>query len=99
MHHVKTGDDLLTTGQVEEAAVEYHRANHASPNHPRERLGLARVAAARGHYTRALALYRALLSETPTAEVATAIGDILSRGGDTRGASEMYARAETLTRK
>jgi predicted negative regulator of RcsB-dependent stress response len=62
-------------------------------------LGLARVAVARGHYTRALELYRALLDETPTPEVATAIGDILARGGDTHGASQMYARAATLTRE
>lgn len=99
VHHVQNGNRLFESGQIEEAAVEYHRANHAFPNHPEARFGLARVAVARGHYTRALELYGALLDDAPTPEVATKIGDILALGGDTRGARVMYAHAETLTRK
>lgn len=99
VHHAQAADVLLQKGKIEEAAVEYHRANLASPNHPHARIGLARVAAARGHYTRALELYRGLLDDAPTSEVAMEIGDILALAGDTRGAAEMYARAETLTRK
>jgi len=96
VHHARIGDVLLGKGRIEEAAVEYHRATLAVPSHPRARTGLARVAAARGHYTRALELYRALWDDAPTEEVATEIGDILVRAGDSRGAEEMYARASAL---
>jgi tetratricopeptide (TPR) repeat protein len=97
-HYAQAGNLLFQMGQVEAAAVEFHRADHVFPNHPYARGGLARVAAARGHYTRALALYRSLLEETPTPELAAAMGDLLMRIGDTRGADEMYARAEALER-
>ncbi|MBI3046775.1 MAG: DUF4331 family protein [Acidobacteria bacterium] len=39
------------------------------------------------------------LNEAPTPEVAAAIGDLLARTGDARGADEMYARAEALERE
>jgi tetratricopeptide (TPR) repeat protein len=77
IHHLRIGDVLFHKGKIEEAAVEYHRANLASPNHPQARAGLARVAAARGHYSRALELYGSLMDEGPTPEVARAIDDIL----------------------
>jgi hypothetical protein len=76
--YVRAGDTLLVKGKVDEAAVEYHRANLASPNHPQARAGRARVAAARGHYYQALDLYRSLMAEAPTPEVAKAIDDILA---------------------
>ena len=60
---------------------------------------MARVVAARGDYTRALGLYRALLREAPTPELAASVGDLLARTGDAAGAEAMYAQAETLERE
>ncbi|MBI2188693.1 MAG: HupE/UreJ family protein [Acidobacteria bacterium] len=78
LEHARAGDLLFDRGHVDAAAVEYHLADQASPNHLRARTGLARVAAARGHYTRALELYRSVMEDAPTPEVAAAIDDILA---------------------
>ena len=86
-------------GRIDAAAREFARAQHVFPGHPYARTGLARVAAARGAYAHALEMYRALLDETPTPELAVAVGDLLVHTGDSAGAEAMYERAETLERE
>jgi tetratricopeptide (TPR) repeat protein len=98
-HHAQVGYILFHMGRVDAAALEFARAQHVFPGHPYARTGLARVAAARGAYTRALEMYRALLDEAPTPELAVTVGDLLARTGDTDGAEAMYERAETLERE
>jgi tetratricopeptide (TPR) repeat protein len=98
-HYAQLGNLLFQMGRVDEAAFEYLRASHVFPGHPYARSGLARVAAARGYYRRALELYGSLLEEMPTPELAVAIGDLLAETGDARGADESYARAEALERE
>jgi tetratricopeptide (TPR) repeat protein len=98
-HHAQVGNILFHMGRVDAASREFARAQHAFPGHPYARAGLARVAAARGDYARALGMYRALLEEGPTPELAATVGDLLARTGDAAGAEAMYARAETLERE
>jgi len=98
-HHAQTGHLLFQMGSIDAASRELGRAQHAFPGHPYARAGLARVAAARGDYTRALAMYRGLLEEAPTPELAASVGDLLARTGDAAGAEAMYEQAETLERE
>ena len=98
-HYSQVGNILFRMGRIDAASHEFARAQHAFPGHPYARTGLARVAAARGDYPRALGLYRALLEEAPTPELAASVGDLLARTGDAAGAEAMYARAETLERE
>ena len=97
-HYAQVGNILFRTGRIDAASLEYARGLHAFPGHPYARAGAARVAAARGDYTRALGLYRALFREAPTPELAARVGDLLARTGDAAGAEAMYAQAETLER-
>lgn len=98
-HHAQVGNILLQMGRIDAASREFARAQHVFPGHPYARTGLARIAAARGEYTRALGMYRGLLAEAPTPELAVTVGDLLARTGDAAGAEAMYAQAETLERE
>ena len=98
-HHAQVGNILFQMGRVDEASREFARAQHVFPDHPYARAGLARVAAARGAYERALGMYRALLDEAPTPELSATVGDLLAATGDAAGAEQMYARAEALERE
>ena len=98
-HHAQVGNILFQMGRVDAASREFARAHHVFPNHPYARAGLARVAAARGAYDRALGMYRALLDEAPTPELAATVGDLLAATGDAAGAERMYERAEALERE
>jgi tetratricopeptide (TPR) repeat protein len=98
-HHAQVGALLFQLGRVDAAASAFARADHAFPNHPYARAGLARVAAARGNYQRALSMYRALMTEAPTPELAAVIGDLFARIGNVRDAESMYEQAETLERE
>jgi len=98
-HHAQIGNILFHMGRIDPASREYARAQHAFPGHPYARAGLARVAAARGDFTRALGMYRGLLAEAPTPELAATVGDLLARTGDAAGAEAMYTQAETLERE
>jgi tetratricopeptide (TPR) repeat protein len=86
-------------GRIDDAAREFAQADYVFPNHPYARSGLARVAAARGNYSHALELYRSLMAEAPTPELAATIGDLLARLGDRQGSEAMYAEAESLERE
>jgi tetratricopeptide (TPR) repeat protein len=98
-HHVQVGGLLFQMGRIDDAARAFARADYAFPNHPYARSGLARVAAARGNYGRALELYRSLMAESPTPELAAAIGDLLATLGDRQAAEAMYVQAESLERE
>jgi tetratricopeptide (TPR) repeat protein len=98
-HYSQLGNLLLQMGRVDAAAREFARGSHAFPGHPYARSGLARVAVARGDYGRAIDLYRALMADAPTPELAASIGDILAFRGDAGGAQKMYEQAEALERE
>jgi tetratricopeptide (TPR) repeat protein len=98
-HYAQLGNLHFQIGDLDAAAREYAHADYAFPGHPYARVGLARVAAARGDRTKALERYRELFDEAPTPELAAAIGDLLDAQGDRAGALSMYERAEALERE
>ena len=97
-HYAQLGNLHFAAGDLDAASREYQRANYTFANHPYARHGLARVAAARGDTAGSLQLHRELLSEAPTPELASAVGDLLSAMGDAAGARAMYTEAEQLER-
>jgi tetratricopeptide (TPR) repeat protein len=97
-HYAQIGNLLLQTHDVDGAAREFARADHTFPGHPFAAAGTARVAAARGQFDRALAIYEDLMKTVPTTDTAIAIGELLAQKGDTAGADAMYARAEAIER-
>ncbi len=88
----------LQKGAVDEASRAYDRALFAFPRHPYARAGQAKVAAVRADFDRALAIYRELLAQAPTPELAAQVGDLLHRRGDVDAASAAWAEAERLER-
>lgn len=88
----------LQKGAVDEASRAYDRALFAFPRHPYARAGQAKVAAVRADFDRALAIYRELLAQAPTPELAAQVGDLLHRRGDVDAASAAWAQAERLER-
>jgi tetratricopeptide (TPR) repeat protein len=97
-HYAQLGNLHFQMGDLDSAAREYGRANYVFPGHPYARVGLARVAAARGDLVAALGRYRELFNEAPTPELAAAIGDLLYAQGHRAAAMSMYERAEVLER-
>ena len=95
-HYAQLGNLHFQMGELDSAAREYAHANHVFPGHPYARVGLARVASARGDLATALGRYRELFDEAPTPELAAAIGDLLNAQGNHAAAMSMYERAEML---
>ena len=69
------------------------------PNHPYAMSGLARVIIADGDHAGALAIYQRMFGETPTPELAFAIGDLEARRGRGEAAEAMYVEGERLERE
>ena len=98
-HYAQVGNLLLQTGDVDGAAREFARAEHAFPGHPFAEAGRARVAVARGQSHDALTMYLALMKTAPTSDTAIAAAELLAEQGANAGADAMYARAEAIERE
>src|SRR2546422_1874688 len=97
-HYAQLGNLHFQMGDLDSAEREYRYGNYVFPGHPYARVGLARIAAARGDLATALGRYRELFDEAPTPELAAAIGDLLNAQGNRAAAMSMYERAEVLER-
>ncbi len=93
-HHAQVGDLYLRLGKLHEADAEYIAASHAFPGHPFAMTGYARLLAARGERTSALALLQELARTAPTPDLAARIGDLLFQLGRRDEAERQYALAE-----
>ena len=93
-HHAQVGDLYLRLGKLHEADTEYIAASHAFPGHPFAMTGYARLLAARGERTSALALLQELARTAPTPDLAARIGDLLLQLGRRDEAERQYALAE-----
>lgn len=93
-HHAQIGHLLLQSGLLDAAEREYEHAEYSFPGHPFASEGLARVAAARGDFSRALELASPRHDGPPTATEAALQGDLLTALGRTPEAERQYALAE-----
>jgi len=93
-HHAQLGDLHYQLGHLAAADREYRHAAFTFADHPLALAGLARVDAARGDLTAALAGYATLMASAPTPEYAARMGELeqtLGRAGD---ATRHFALAE-----
>ena len=93
--HAHMGDLYLQIGKRHEARQEYALASQAFPGHPFAVMGYARVIAAEGDVSGALALLQRLAESSPTPDLAARIGDVLERLGRHDEAERQWALAET----
>jgi tetratricopeptide (TPR) repeat protein len=93
-HHAQLGHLLLQMGDLDGAQREFEHAEYSFPGHPYADDGLARVAAARGDFARALEMATARHDGPPTAAEAALSGDVLTALGRTADAERQYALAE-----
>ena len=93
-HHAQVGDLYLRLGKLHEAEAEYILASHAFPGHPFAMMGYARLLAARGEQSGALALLQELAKTAPTPDLAARTGDLLAQLGRRDEAERQYALAE-----
>ncbi|HEY7259111.1 MAG TPA: tetratricopeptide repeat protein [Gaiellales bacterium] len=83
-------------GRYAEAARSYRTALHIDPGFLHARAAEAKLAAARGDYTRAAAGYRAVVARYPLPAYVIALGDVYRAAGRPAAAKRQYAlvRAE-----
>jgi tetratricopeptide (TPR) repeat protein len=93
-HRAQVGDLYLRLGRRHEAESAYIAASHAFPGHPFAMIGYARLLAARGEQSGALALLQELARTAPTPDLAARTGDLLARLGRRDEAERQYALAE-----
>ena len=84
------GELHLSIGNVDAAAKQFDRASQIAPDYYLPKVGLARVAAARGDLKRAIAIYSDIVDRYPAPVYVMALGDLLGRSGDAAGARRNY---------
>jgi len=78
-------------GDLAAAEAEYRRALVGFPDYVHARVGLGRVAAARGDYRAAIAIFEPLVQAMPLPEFIIALGDLYTIEGRTDDAERQYA--------
>jgi tetratricopeptide (TPR) repeat protein len=94
--HVQLGNLFFatTTGN---AGREFQQALDIYPKYAGAQAGLARVAAAHGDFTRAIALYSEVNARAPALENVIALGEVYTRAGRPQDAAKQYALAGAIT--
>ena len=93
-HRAQLGDLHYQLGHLSDAEREYRHAAFTFADHPMALAGLARVAAARGDLTTALAGYATLMASAATPEYAARIGELEQALGRPVDAARHFALAE-----
>lgn len=93
-HYAQVGDLFFHMGRLADAEREYARANFTFPNHPFAVAGIARTKAAHGDLAGALDLYRRVMEQTPTPELAARMGELEARLGHADAANRDFSLAE-----
>jgi tetratricopeptide (TPR) repeat protein len=93
-HHAQLGDLYRQLGRPEEAALEYAWADYSFPGHPFAERGLAELLEARGDLAGAVTKFEALMTRSPSPDLAAKLGDLYARAGRDGDASRAYALAE-----
>ncbi|HLG56834.1 MAG TPA: tetratricopeptide repeat protein [Vicinamibacterales bacterium] len=97
-HHAQLGHLHLEMGRLPDARREFSHADHVFRGHPFAGAGLARVAAADGHFRGALDIVTAILATTPTPADLAFSGDMLAALGRRDEAERQYRLAEAAWR-
>jgi tetratricopeptide (TPR) repeat protein len=94
---VQLGNLYFNSGDLAQAEQSYQRTLTTSANYAPAEAGLARVAAARGDYARAIELLTPLVNRIPLPEYVILLGDVYTAAGQPDAAAQQYAlvRVET----
>jgi tetratricopeptide (TPR) repeat protein len=92
------GTEQASLGRLREAEAAFEASLVTYPGYFRALAGLASVRAAQRRDREAAALYRQALAVVPLPEYAAALGDVLTRAGDTEDAQRQYALVEHIGR-
>jgi tetratricopeptide (TPR) repeat protein len=98
---VQLGNLYFDCGRLLRAERSYREALARFPGYVHAQAALARVAAARGQYGRASALYRSAVAKLPLPQYEGALGDVLRLAGNSAEAERAYgvvAATEELLR-
>ncbi|MCC6454630.1 MAG: tetratricopeptide repeat protein [Caldilineaceae bacterium] len=87
---VQLGNLHFNQGDLAAAEASYQAALRQSPDYVHALAGMAKVWAAQGRNSEAIAQYRQVLTRLPLPEVAIALGELLEVTGDRVGAEEQY---------
>ncbi|WP_158647669.1 tetratricopeptide repeat protein [Actinoplanes sp. ATCC 53533] len=87
------GQLAFGTGDLDTAAAHFTEGLRLLPGHPPLRAGLARVRAARGDTTGAVAEFRAVLTAVLEPAYAVELGDLLTATGQPEAGAREYTRA------
>jgi tetratricopeptide (TPR) repeat protein len=93
-HHAQLGDLYRRLGKSSEAALEYAWADHSFPNHPFAERGMAELLEAQGDPAGAAAKLEAVMTRSPSPDLAAKLGDLYVSLGRDADASRAYALAE-----
>ena len=94
---VQLGNLYFNSGDLDKAEQAYQRTLMTNVNYAPADAGLARVAAARGDYARAIELLTPLVNRIPLPEYVILLGDVYTVAGQPDAAAQQYAlvRVET----
>jgi tetratricopeptide (TPR) repeat protein len=95
---VQLGKLHFGSGRLDAAALQYRAALAALPGYASGLDALARLEAARGRLSRAIALQRDAAERSPQPEVVGFLGDLYRARGQTRLAREQYALVGAIER-
>jgi len=93
----QVGNLLWQHGDAAGAQTEYEAALQAMPTNIPAQAGLARVQAASGHWTAAIAQYEKIVAIMPLSEYVIALGDTYLADGQTAAALRQYKLVEALS--
>lgn len=90
------GELAFNAGDLKTAAARYEEGSRRAAEYLPLQAGRAKVLAAQGKRTEAIAAYRTLVARLPLSTYVAELGDLLAAGGDKAGAEQQFAlvRAE-----
>jgi tetratricopeptide (TPR) repeat protein len=95
---VQLGKIYWSVGRLRAAGAQYGSALRVFPSYPYALDALARVAAARGHVRRAIALEQEASAIVPLPQYVTELGDLYRFRGEVRQARRQYALIDVIQR-
>jgi tetratricopeptide (TPR) repeat protein len=95
---VQLGNLYFDKGRVAPAARSYRRALAVFPGYVHAEAALARVAAARGRYGKAIRLYRRAVERLPLPQYEGALGDVLRIAGRDAEAQDAFGAVHAIER-
>jgi tetratricopeptide (TPR) repeat protein len=92
------GDDYFQAGDLAGAKTAYNEALKTYPDYHRALAGLAKVSAAEGRLSEAIALYQKAIAIIPLPVYAAALGDVYTKAGKPTEARKQYGLVEYIAR-